>query len=237
MKNFCSICCKSEENCLDKCSSTHSFFKGHDPEEMFISVCANENMGPAFKNFCGSMIVDDNKKEYDQCYTNFCFDCCSNELKITDFNDVEIQKCLKICKEGKKLPKDSNKGKPPVKPTKKVAVKKKVNLKPIELSDEIKQILEKPSEGNEAKQASENLFKDLNSNAILTNQNVKSNKDKTDQIKLKELIDSNHKKDHTVNSFTKKSAVPTPINNVPRKQNKKIQVILDNKLTRKESNL
>jgi len=227
MKNFCSICCKSDENCLDKCSSTHSFFKGHDPEEMFISVCANENMGPAFKNFCGSMIVEDNKQEFDQCYTNFCFDCCSNELKITDFNDVEIQKCLKICKEGKNLPKSSKTVNPVANLPNNVAKKKKVNLKPIELSDEIKKILEKPSDGNEKNQASDNMFKDLNNNSKIKNKKTESSKENNDQMKF----------DHSLNSLPKKSTVFPPNKNLPSKETKKIQVNLDNKLSRKESNL
>lgn len=109
MKNFCSICCKLDMDCLSSCSSRHAFFKDRDPEELFISVCANKNMGPSFEKFCGSMIMDDGNKhkteealkseleEYKQCYSNFCFDCCSNELNIHDTEDREIQKCMNVC--------------------------------------------------------------------------------------------------------------------------------------------
>lgn len=236
MKNFCSICCKSDENCVDKCSSTHSFFKGHDPEEMFISVCANENMGPAFKNFCGSMIVDDNKQEFDQCFTNFCFDCCSNELKISDFNDVEIQKCLKICKEGKnKLINNAKKESINQVPLKKSAAKNGNNVKPIELSDEIKQILEKPVEGKEEVQSSDDILKDLNKNTRLKNKKNKAKQIKNDETKLKELIKDNQKLDNNLKSI--KSSNTPSTTNTPSQQTKKIQVLLDKNLTRKQSTI
>jgi len=202
MKNFCSICCKTDENCKDKCSTTHSFFNGHDPEEMFISVCSFENMGPAFKNFCGSMIIDDNKKEYDQCFTNFCFDCCSNELKITgkiyvnwDFNDIEIQKCLKICKNGKsKAPAIKPKLIPPKKP---VAATKAANSKPIELSDEIKKILESPSQDKPDSSPQAQSNEDVKVQDFNRNHNNELNK----------------KINHNINNDTVEKSVESPINN------------------------
>jgi hypothetical protein len=98
LKSFCSICCDGDENCQSDCSKTHAFYSGHDPEEMFISVCSNKNMGPSFENFCNTMLMEKDPEEYRQCFTNFCFDCCSNELKINDFNDPEMIKCLNACR-------------------------------------------------------------------------------------------------------------------------------------------
>jgi hypothetical protein len=144
---------------------------------------------------------------------------------------------LKICKEGKNLPNALKKNKPVGSLPKNVASKKKINLKPIELSDEIKQILEKPSEGNEGNQASDNMLKDLNKKEKITNKSIDSNKEDNDQIKLKELIDANKKIDDTLNSLPKKSSVSPRNNNLPTKETKKIQVNLDNKLSRKDSNL
>lgn len=59
-------------------------------------------MGPSFKSFCNSMINDKDPKEYEQCFTNFCLDDCSNELKVFDFNDSEVVKCLDVCRPPKK---------------------------------------------------------------------------------------------------------------------------------------
>ena len=102
MRSFCSVCCDGDRDCQNKCTKAHAFFADHDPEEMFISVCSNKDMGPSFDGFCKSMLTESDPNEYDQCITNFCFDCCSNELKINDFNDPEMVKCLGICKPPKK---------------------------------------------------------------------------------------------------------------------------------------
>lgn len=229
MKNFCSICCKSDENCQDKCSTTHSFFKGHDPEEMFISVCSKENMGPAFQNFCGSMIVDDNKDEYNQCFTNFCFDCCSNELKITDFNDSEIQKCLKICKEGKSKTGVEDSKKPT---QKKESQNKKTNSKPIELSDEIKKILQKPSEEKELKANDDSLTRDLNKNTVIKEIGNEDSKEdnNTDKNKLVEEKIINKKEENSSKISPSNEKKTYSLDN-----QKIIDVKLNDKLTRKES--
>jgi len=91
MKDFCSICCNDKEGCLKKCNYTHSFFAAHDPEEMLISVCSNKNMGKNFNKFCNSMVSENSLSEYDQCFTNFCFDCCSNEIKVTGIDLVNYR--------------------------------------------------------------------------------------------------------------------------------------------------
>jgi hypothetical protein len=233
MKNFCSICCESDENCKDRCSTTHSFFKGHDPEEMFISVCAFENMGPAFKNFCGSMIVDDNKKEYDQCFTNFCFDCCSNELKITDFNDIEIQKCLKICKEGKNKPASTVRS-----PTIKNSSKPngRTNIKPIELSDEIKKILEK-SGGNSNEKASQgSTIQDINQNVLKADKHSEI-KNIREEDRMKELSEANEKIENSLKVQEEKTTAHQKRKVIQKKENTKkiIPIKIDDKLSRKES--
>lgn len=231
MKNFCSICCGSDESCVDRCSTTHSFFKGHDPEEMFISVCAFENMGPAFKNFCGSMIVDDNKEEYDKCFTNFCFDCCSNELKITDFNDVEIQKCLNICKKGKSGQKTNTNQKQKIPGSNNPEQK---NNKPIELSDEIKKILEK-SGGSDQKPKSKKI-NDTN----ITKPAANLPKEDDQESKLRELIHTNEKIDNSLKASKEEKPVPIKASSVKEDNfkpiKKKLSIHLDPKLNRKESN-
>ncbi len=103
MKSFCPVCCQGELECQEKCRKTHAFFTDHDPEEMFISVCSYKDMGPSFEGFCKSMLTESDPSEYNQCITNFCFDCCSNELKINDFNDPEMVKCLGVCKPPEKI--------------------------------------------------------------------------------------------------------------------------------------
>jgi len=194
MKNFCSICCEKDEGCLDKCSTTHSFFNGHDPEEMFITVCSNENMGPAFKNFCSSMIVDNNPKEFDQCFTNFCFDCCSNELKINDFNDIEIQKCLNLCKNSK----SANGKSVAQKKTNEQSKKPESNSKPIEISDDIKKILKQADSKDSQQQKDlensnkEEEFKDLNNNIYQNNEKEKENENEKQSQKKK------HKKNKVI---------------------------------------
>ncbi len=103
MKSFCPVCCQDDLDCQEKCRKTHAFFTDHDPEDMFISVCSYKDMGPSFEGFCKSMLTESDPSEYNQCITNFCFDCCSNELKINDFNDPEMVKCLGVCKPPEKV--------------------------------------------------------------------------------------------------------------------------------------
>ena len=96
IKNFCNICCENIE-CITKCSHTHSFFPNHDPENILISVCSNKNLGPSFSKFCSNLIKND-QNEFGKCIYNFCYDCCTNELKIYDSEDKKVKECLKGCK-------------------------------------------------------------------------------------------------------------------------------------------
>jgi hypothetical protein len=98
LRSFCDDCCGEDKNCKSICSYTHSVYSDHDPEGLLISVCAYQNMGPSFDKFCKPLLNENNRHDYEECYKNFCFDCCSNELKITLYNDPEIEKCLNICK-------------------------------------------------------------------------------------------------------------------------------------------
>jgi hypothetical protein len=120
MKAFCTDCCRGVESCEEKCHKSHAMFGDHDPEEMLISVCSYKDQGPQFKGFCKSMLTESDPKEYDNCLTNFCFDCCSNELKINDQNDPEVMKCLDGCKPPKPKQEDEHDGDghPPVPGTK-----------------------------------------------------------------------------------------------------------------------
>jgi len=97
IKNFCKICCEDQLNCIETCQKAHSLYMSNDPEELIMKVCSYKSMGNSFHGFCVSMFDDKNQAEYEECFRNFCFDCCSNELTITDFNDPSIIKCMKIC--------------------------------------------------------------------------------------------------------------------------------------------
>jgi len=97
LKNFCGICCEEDQSCIETCRRTHALNVKEDPEDMFMDVCSYKSMGSSFHGFCETMLTEKNKGDYEECFKNFCFDCCSNELKITDFNDTGMQKCMKIC--------------------------------------------------------------------------------------------------------------------------------------------
>lgn len=97
IKTFCNTCCEQELNCIDTCNMAHSLYENNDPEELFLDVCSYKKMGNSFHGFCENIINGKNKEDYQECFRNFCFDCCSNELKISDLMDPEITKCMKIC--------------------------------------------------------------------------------------------------------------------------------------------
>lgn len=97
LKNFCLICCESETYCSNSCLKAHSLYESNDPEELLTDVCSYKNMGKTFLTFCDNLIKEKNIKEYEECFNNVCFDCCSNELRVTDFNDQSIIKCLRTC--------------------------------------------------------------------------------------------------------------------------------------------
>ncbi len=98
MSDFCQTCCEEKSNnCIETCSNAHSLYSSNDSEELFMDVCSHKNMGTSFHGYCETFLSNKNKSEYNECFRNFCNDCCSNELKITDLNDPAISKCMKIC--------------------------------------------------------------------------------------------------------------------------------------------
>lgn len=97
LKTFCNTCCESKSNCIETCQTAHSLYSSNDPEELLMDVCSYESMRTSFHGFCQNMLAEKNNSEYDECFKNFCFDCCSNKLNITDIDDPAINKCMKIC--------------------------------------------------------------------------------------------------------------------------------------------
>ena len=134
---------------------------------------------------------------------------------------MEIQKCLKICKEGKNK-KVVNQDKNLI--SEKSYLGKAKNVAPIELSDEIKKILEKPKDNfefnkneNESSKI-EDLNKDLNSSAS--------------EIEIKNQDnDSRIKNSNQENKNSKSSSKSTPVTK------KDFIINLDGKLSRKQSKI
>lgn len=97
LKSFCLTCCNDNQNCTKNCHDAQAMHSNNNPEDLFIDVCSYKSMGTSFHGFCDTMLTEKKKDEYEECFKNFCFDCCSNELKITDFNNSGIKKCMKVC--------------------------------------------------------------------------------------------------------------------------------------------
>lgn len=102
IKTFCKTCCEEESNCIETCNFAHSLYENNDPELLFLDVCSYQSMGNSFNSFCEKILNEKNEEDYEECFRNFCFDCCSNELKISDFTDPAITKCMKVCQPPKK---------------------------------------------------------------------------------------------------------------------------------------
>lgn len=141
MKDFCPVCCKTKsvnndnfnnniidtQQCNDLCSKERKFYTSNNTLDILNSVCEYDNMKKIFNNYCGFFKENDNDEEYESCFKNFCFDCCTKELGIdnsnwnpnnkndpftklisNEINDIEngsISKCLKKCfpKENKEI--------------------------------------------------------------------------------------------------------------------------------------
>lgn len=168
MKSFCTDCCRGVESCETRCHKSHALFGEHDPEEMLISVCSYKDQGPQFKGFCKSMLTESDPKEYDNCLTNFCFDCCSNELKINDQNDPEIMKCLEGCKPPKPKQEDTEggEGQPPVPGTKGAEMMMQADKEMMEASQK---------EDKDTQRQKDSLVKDLKND---------NSKDQDEEIKV-----------------------------------------------------
>jgi len=109
MKTFCEICCGAGDiSCIKYCKQSHSLFPDHDPEEMLLSVCSLKKMTDSFKSVCDTLLVNKKTEEYSECFSNICFDCCSNELGITDSKDSKMKKCLSSCMGRTKIEKKLN---------------------------------------------------------------------------------------------------------------------------------
>lgn len=107
IKTFCDSCCEQEPNCIETCHTAHSLYENNDPEQLFLDVCSYKSMGKSFHGFCQDILSEKTKEDYEECFRNFCFDCCSNELKISDITDPAISKCMKVCEPPKRIKESS----------------------------------------------------------------------------------------------------------------------------------